>query len=77
MPPTKKPADKEKKRGSRSVVSIANGVYDRAKELSALASQHGWQILGSDRTDPPHIGAIFDEGIRLLSARLKPTKGSK
>lgn len=67
----------KKPKQSRSVVSIANGVYEKAKELSKLASQHGWQVFGVDRDDPPTIGAMFDEGIKLLAARLKKGRGDK
>jgi hypothetical protein len=47
-----------------------------ARELSALASKHGWSALGVDREDLPTMVAIIEEAVNLLAARAK-TKGKK
>jgi hypothetical protein len=69
--------DAEKGERGRSVVSLPNAVYQRARELSEEASQHGWAVLGIDRRDPPGLGAIIDEALNLLAERLKKTKARK
>jgi hypothetical protein len=61
-------------RSNRAVVGMSKTVYERARELSAIASQHGWSALGVERTDPPTIGAIFEEAIELLAGRVKKTR---
>ena len=55
----------------RSVVSISNDVYEQAKEISALTSQYGWDVLDIQRSDPPTLSAIFNEALKLLAARSK------
>ena len=60
----------------RRTVALATPVVERARELSALTSRHGWASLGIDRDDPATMSAIFEEGLKLLAARLK-AKGKK
>ncbi len=62
---------------NRNVVSLPTAVYSRARELSEQASQHGWAVLGIERRDPPGIGAIVDEALKLLAERLKKVKARK
>jgi hypothetical protein len=57
-------------------VALPRDVSDKARELSALASKHGWALFGVDRDDPPTMTAIFEEAINQLAARAKP-KGAK
>ncbi len=64
------------KRSDRTSVKLPTEVWNKARELSAMASKHGWSALGVDREDPPTITAIFEEAITLLASRAK-TKGSK
>jgi hypothetical protein len=64
------------KNRDRQTVKLPTPVMDRARELSGLASKHGWAAFGVDRDDPPTMTAIFDEATRLMAARLK-VKGSK
>ena len=64
------------KRSERTSVKLPTEVLDKARELSALASKHGWSSLGVDREDPPTITAIVEEAITLLASRAK-TKASK
>jgi hypothetical protein len=61
----------------RSVVSLPNAVYKRAREISEEASQHGWSVLGIERRDPPTLGAIIDEALTLLAQRLKKPRGKR
>ncbi len=61
----------------RITVKLPVSVYDRARELSTHASQHGWTALGSKRDDLPTLTAIIEEGINLLMARAAKTKGGK
>ncbi len=64
-------------RRDRTSVAISKGVAKKAKELSALASKHGWTALGIDREDPPTLTAIFEEAINVLAARAKPPRSSR
>jgi hypothetical protein len=64
------------KRRDRQSVALPGQVSRKARQLSALASKHGWSALGIDRDDPPTITAIFEAAIDELAARVK-TKGSK
>jgi hypothetical protein len=61
--------DKDEK--GRSVISVPNTVYNRAREISEQVSRHGWISVGSDRHDPASLGAVIDEGLLLLAERLK------
>lgn len=67
----------EKDEKGRSVISVQNAVYNRARELSEQASHFGWAAFGIDRHDPPTLGAVIDEGLILLAQRLKKTKARK
>ncbi len=64
-------------RRDRTSVAIARRVAKKAKELSALASQHGWSVFGIERADPPTLTAIFEEAINVLAARAKPPRSSR
>lgn len=64
------------KESGRMSVKMPTAVWEKARELSALASKHGWSALGVNRDDPPLINAIFEEAINLLAARAK-TRGSR
>lgn len=57
-------------------MALPSHVVDTARELSALASKHGWAAFGVDRDDLPTITAIFDEAVKAFATRLK-TKGGK
>jgi hypothetical protein len=59
------------KRSDRLSVALPREISERARELSALASKHGWSALGVDRDDPPTITAIFEEAINVLASRAK------
>lgn len=63
-------------RQDRQTVALASRVVEKARELSAHASKHGWTSLGIEREDPATMSAIFEEGLNLLAARMKP-KGKK
>ncbi|HEX4352784.1 MAG TPA: hypothetical protein VHZ95_07725 [Polyangiales bacterium] len=52
-------------------MALPREISERARELSALASKHGWSALGVDRDDPPTITAIFEEAINVLASRAK------
>lgn len=60
----------------RLTVALARRVVEKARELSAHASMHGWVSLGVERDDPATMSAIFEEGLNLLVARMKG-KGKK
>ena len=60
-----------KKRSDRQSVALPRDISEKAKELSAFASKHGWAALGVDREDPPTITAIFEEAINILASRSK------
>ena len=55
----------------RSVISVSNSVYNRARDLSEFASLNGWAAFGIDRRDPPSLGAVIEEGLILLAERIK------
>jgi hypothetical protein len=57
------------KRSDRLSVALPRHISEKAREVSALASKHGWTILGIDRDDPPTITAVFEAAIDLLHAR--------
>ena len=59
----------------RITVKLPSTVYEQARELSALASKHGWSALGVNRDDPPMLTAIFEEAIKQLALRAKPKGG--
>jgi hypothetical protein len=65
-----------KKKRDRQTVALPSHVTEKARELSSLASQHGWSAFGVKRDDPATITAIFEEAINLLAARFKG-KGGK
>jgi hypothetical protein len=60
----------------RQTVALARRVVEKARELSAHTSKHGWTSLGIEREDPATMSAIFEEGLNLLAARIK-SKGKK
>jgi hypothetical protein len=60
---------------NRATVKLPSAVYEQARDLSALASQHGWATLGVKRDDPPTVTAIFEEAIKQLALRAKPKAG--
>ena len=64
------------KKRDRQSVALPGPVIGLARELSALASKHGWSALGIDREDPPTMVAIIEEAVKLLAARAKP-RGKK
>jgi hypothetical protein len=64
------------KKRDRQTVALPGAVMDTTRELSALASKHGWSSLGVDREDPPTMVAIIEEAVKMLAARAK-TKGKK
>ena len=64
------------KKRDRQTVALPGPIMDTARELSALASKHGWSALGVDREDPPTMVAIIEEAVKLLAARAK-TRGKK
>lgn len=45
-----------------------------ADKLVLKAASVGWKGLGSDRTDPVNLSAIFEEGVKLLLAKAEQTK---
>jgi hypothetical protein len=59
------------KRSDRLSVALPRDISDKARQLSALASKHGWAVFGVDREDPPTMTAIFEEAINVLAARAK------
>jgi hypothetical protein len=65
------------KRSERSNVSLPASVLEKARKLSALASQHGWIALGVNRADPATITAIFEEAINGLAGRATKQRGIK
>jgi hypothetical protein len=58
-------------RSDRTSVALPKEIAQKARDLSALASKHGWAALGVDRDDPPTITAIFEAAIDVLAARAK------
>jgi hypothetical protein len=65
----------EQKR-ERQAVKLPMHVIEKARELSGLASKHGWAAFGVNRDDPATVTAIFDEAISLFASRFKG-KGAK
>ena len=63
-------------RKDRQTVALSSSTMDKARDLSALASRHGWAALGADRDDLPTMVAIIDEALNVLAARAK-SKGKK
>lgn len=55
-------------------VKLPTEAWEKARELSAYASKHGWAAFGIDRDDPPTIQAMFDAAIEVLAARIKKSK---
>ena len=65
-----------RRKQDRQTVALATPLVEKARELSALISRHGWASLDIDRDDPATMTVIFEEGLKLLAARMK-TKGKK
>ena len=59
------------KRPDRQTVALPIEAMDKARQLSALASKHGWSALGVDREDLPTLSAILEEAINHFAARAK------
>jgi hypothetical protein len=61
----------------RAVIKIHRDTHDTIKELLAHVSRNGWASLGIGRDDPPSLGGLIDEAIRLLATRQKKRGGEK
>jgi hypothetical protein len=58
-------------------MKVQKTTVDAAKELVEYVIAHGWRSLGAERTDPPSIGAVVDEALTLLAARMRRKEKKK
>jgi hypothetical protein len=61
----------------RAVVKLQRETYDAIKALLSHVSRNGWASVGIERDDPPSIGGLIDESVRLLAARQKKRGGNR
>jgi hypothetical protein len=50
-------------------IRVTPAAHENAKRLVALASAHGWRVLGVDRADPPTLQAVLEEALKALAQR--------
>ena len=58
-------------------VKLSYSTYEQARALLAQVSRHGWASIGVDRDDPPSLGSVIEEAMKLLSSRARPRKERK
>jgi hypothetical protein len=53
----------------RAVVKLPAETHRQAKGALAQVARYGWADFGIDRDDPPTLGSVIEEAIKLLMAR--------
>lgn len=62
------------KKPEHTTMKVPNSARKLAEQLLKKVSAEGWHAIGSERTDPPTLGAVLEEGLKQLAQRFDAQK---
>jgi len=62
------------KKPEHTTMKVPNSARKLAEQLLMKVSAEGWHAVGSERTDPPTLGAVMEEGLKQLAQRFDSMK---
>lgn len=59
------------KKPDHMTTKIPIAARELAQRLQEIVAAKGWQAFGINRTDPPTLGAVIEEGLKKLDAAIQ------